>query len=380
MERNKGLGQVILQRESHLPWPDTRSAILQEHHPLNRYHPEVERGIAAHGVEKERQRLTVRGFNGRFSRVSRTAYLPAASERPAQELRFGGRHNHMGFTYRHHMISRIRARALENPQVTFTGWAALRILGLPYWVNDMPVQILAAAGGRKPRTLYQPHIVVSRCGWKCAVRADWRAEFHDLPAETQCATGGIAVSQALRDVLTQNAKWWLPDLRWLEGKLGLSSVEIRAVQLLDAVRRFLPHDALDASDVFVAGQVNRKRVVKLVELSTPLADSPIESLLRLLLRSVLPDLRPQVVLMDSSYPDLPVATADLWSPSARIAVFYDGDHHDDPQQRHIDARVDRDLRSQGIHVLRFTKWDLRDPVSIVDSVARAARLGNAAQG
>lgn len=373
------LGHVILKHENGLPWPATRADILRGSSPLLR------------SSNAGRNRLvTTRNFNDHFSQVSQRHYLPVELERSMREQELGARANAHGFAYSHHMISRIRARTMCTPKVTFIGWAALRILGLPYWTNDMPVQLVTSAGGRRPKTPHEAHFIQSQQSVEQSLedadRRRWNAEFHDLPAQTQCISATSALAQALRDVMRGDVRWWLPALGWFKDVVQLSPADIRPVQLLDATRRFLPGDILrlvsnsqlasssgtphGRTMELAKGMVNQTRLRRLVQLSNPLTDSPIETLLRLVLRTMIPDLKPQVTLMHKNMSDTPLTTADLWSESARIAIFYDGGHHDSAEQRHIDARIDRDLQSQDIRVLWFTKYDLKNPVVIVNEVMK----------
>lgn len=312
--------------------------------------------------------------------------FPSAWNDPLEAQSHGARANGFGFIYSHHMISRIRARALATPQVTFTGWAALRILGLPYWVNDMPLQVTTPHGGRTPRSAFDSFHVCENVSYALASRDHWCSEFTNLPDESECVAGGVALTRALRDVLGDRARWWLPQRTWLQDFSGLSAADLRAVQLLDATQRFLAlnpiadlrdSSTLTSEKALAAMQIDQRKLRQLLRLSLPLADSPIETLLRIVVQKILPDVKPQVELWDADtvdnpfFDEMPLTTADLWSRSAQIAIFYDGWHHASSGQRHIDVRIDRILQARGVHVLRFTSMDLRELAHIVNSVERA---------
>ena len=380
------LAHIILNDELTLPWPDTKVAILSGNHPLaelvNEKHALENRADGRGSIRL----ASYRNFKTHFSKVSRTMYLPISMERPLEAQSHGARANGFGFIYSHHMISRIRARVLATPQVTFTGWAALRILGLPYWVNDMPLQVTTPHGGRTPRSAFDSFHVCENVSYALASRDHWCSEFTNLPDESECVAGGVALTRALRDVLGDRARWWLPQRTWLQDFSGLSAADLRAVQLLDATQRFLAlnpiadlrdSSTLTSEKALAAMQIDQRKLRKLLRLSLPLADSPIETLLRIVVQKILPDVKPQVELWDADtvdnpfFDEMPLTTADLWSRSAQIAIFYDGWHHASSGQRHIDVRIDRILQARGVHVLRFTSMDLRELAHIVNSVERA---------
>lgn len=410
------LARIILREELTLPWPGKKSAILQGSHPLGgrilRWsagrgsrtrratqsgQSDRTRGITQSGrgdrsSRPDRQpthqgsdtaqpntRLSPTIFNTQFSKVARSLYLPIEHERRAQDVQHCSQVNGLGFAYKHHMISRIRARVLAKPNTQFTGWAALRILGLPYWINDMPLQVATTNRGQSPRSEYEPFLIRESFPDAISPRALWAQEFLDLPPETTCTSAEVALARALIGVLRGRTTWWIPSARWFEHYTGLTAPELRALQLLDAVQRFLKTNPLRAMSpgshpVFAPGQLNQRQVRRLFRLSARQADSPIETLLRVLIQTVLPDVRPQVPLWNATLQghavdeEIPMTTADLWSDTAKIAIFYDGKHHDSDDQRHIDAKVDRHLQTQGIRVLRFTSRDLKVPVHIINEI------------
>gem|GEM_PF-5286190 len=137
MQRNKGLGQVILQRETHLPWPDKRSAILQEDHPSTHINPRWSKGAGRRASVKEGTQAMKQG----------------GKKAPAVPRKQNGNSPLEGSTSG---FRRSRAR------LTFPSRASVRR------------KSCGSAGGRKPRTLHQPHIVASKHGWPCAVREQWR--------------------------------------------------------------------------------------------------------------------------------------------------------------------------------------------------------------
>lgn len=342
------LNRIIMAEELQLPWPCTYDNAL---------------GTAP--------RLSLREFHAEYSQVNRGLYLPKACSRPPEERDLGSRINRWGFGYEHHHISRIRARALANPATVFSAWSALRILGLPFWTNDLPVTVASRDAPHSPASCLEAQVIRTPTP-DMASRARWQPEFRDLPFATECACLEEATCQALKQVLRGHVRWWLPDPGWLMGHTGFTPEEVRGVQLLDACLRHLGLD-LPALRTLARQRIDAIRLRRLAGVASKTADSPAETILRLVLRPVLPDLRAQVDLFQDAAGEGFITTADLFSQRKRIAVFYDGGHHDDPVQRRLDATIDRKLQRLGIRPLRFTVHDLREPRLLAAEVETLAR-------
>jgi hypothetical protein len=119
------------------------------------------------------------------------------------------------------------------------------------------------------------------------------------------------------------------------------------------------------------GAVNLRRAIGLAE---PLAESPMESRLRMLLvLGGLPRPQAQVSLIDRRGRFL--GRPDLYYPERRLALEYDGGFHRDRMAE--DNRRQNRLISNGIRLLRFTAGDiLGSPDAVVPQVRAmlAARL------
>ncbi|MCH1883116.1 endonuclease domain-containing protein [Agrococcus sp. ARC_14] len=88
------------------------------------------------------------------------------------------------------------------------------------------------------------------------------------------------------------------------------------------------------------------------------AESPRESLVRLLVTGCLPEPTLQHEVFDPS--GTFVARLDLSWPRLKLGVEYDGEHHTEPEQHARDqARIGR-LRALGWHIITVTKHDLED--------------------
>jgi very-short-patch-repair endonuclease len=108
---------------------------------------------------------------------------------------------------------------------------------------------------------------------------------------------------------------------------------------------------------------------RVVELAEPLAESPMETRLRMLLvLARLPRPEAQVSLNDSNGRFL--GRVDLYYPAERLALEYDGGTHrtsliDDNRRQNL-------LLNAGYHVLRFTVADIRETSDAVVRQVRAA--------
>jgi hypothetical protein len=142
----------------------------------------------------------------------------------------------------------------------------------------------------------------------------------------------------------------------------------------------LAHDGLMAREALSAYSLehrplrNVRRVDQVLELMEPLAESPMETRLRLLLvLAGLPRPKPQHVVSDAS--DRFVARLDLAYPTEMVAVEYDGSFH--WKQRRADDRRRDALRALGWTVLVVSAEDYyRTPQEVVGKVRAAlARRG-----
>src|SRR5438477_57632 len=114
------------------------------------------------------------------------------------------------------------------------------------------------------------------------------------------------------------------------------------------------------------GVVNLRRATHLAE---PLAESPMESRLRMLLvLGGLPRPQAQVSLVDRRGRFL--ARPDLYYPDHRLALEYDGGNHRDRLVE--DNRRQNLLISAGYRLLRFTAGDIRSRPEVVEAQVRAA--------
>jgi len=152
----------------------------------------------------------------------------------------------------------------------------------------------------------------------------------------------------------------------LAGRLEI----VDAVVILDAAlhKRFVGLEQLWAWVESHAGHPGVARIRRATDLAEPATESPMETRLRLLLvLSGLPRPRVQVRLGDHS--DF-LGRADLYYPTHRLIIEYDGSTHRDSLVS--DDRRQNRLLDAGYRILRFTAFDvLAEPSHVVALVRRA---------
>ena len=109
-----------------------------------------------------------------------------------------------------------------------------------------------------------------------------------------------------------------------------------------------------------------------------------ETVLRLIVRDVLPtghrwQSQLQISTMDGTV--LPegyrgrCATPDLACPELKVALFYDGQHHDGTDQTDIDFDMFQELRDAGWEVIRINRVQLKNRAKTMKQIAGAVARG-----
>ncbi|WP_291473373.1 hypothetical protein [Corynebacterium sp.] len=165
----------------------------------------------------------------------------------------------------------------------------------------------------------------------------------------------------------------------------MTSHTVRAVQFLDA---FFQCTRLTPVEVLTAGQrcIARRTLRQIVALTDPGygAQSPMETVLRLVVRDVLPtgyrwQSPLQISMMDGAA--LPedyrgrCATPDLACPELKVALFYDGQHHDGADQTDIDVDMFQELRDADWEVIRINRVQLKNRTKTMKQIAGGWPVG-----
>lgn len=147
-------------------------------------------------------------------------------------------------------------------------------------------------------------------------------------------------------------------------------VSVRAIQLVDACRRFLglTPEAIAAAGV---GRVNNRWLASVLKASSALADSPKETEMRLLAAKVAREFGLELEEQVEFWKNGKLVTrADLAFPGTKIALYYDGIHHDDASTRLRDTSVDLYLTSIAWRPLRYGTNMLGGLIGHVEVVLR----------
>lgn len=236
---------------------------------------------------------------------------------------------------------RAAAHALAHPGTTVAGFAALALYGLPHLVDAHDVVLISSTLSVKKRgSSFEPAVVRKqlRAGetWLMECRGE----------QIQVAAPAVAVAQALQ--LIRNGQ-----CAWPVAASEEEQVFVRAVQLVDACRRFL---GLTTGEIATAskGRVNNRWLASVLKSSSALAESPQETEMRLIAMEVAKQfglkLEEQVEFWSNGKL---ITRADLAFPQVKLALYYDGRHHDEASTRLRDTSIDLYLTSITWRSLRY---------------------------
>lgn len=302
--------------------------------------------------------LTRSRINRLYTQLTRGIMLPRASPatRPDDPPVHGtdavfpfGRGDDPG-DFGHDIVSRARAHLMLNPRCVLGGWGALGAHGVPHWADSAGV------------LLHSPHRSAAGSSHSAdAVRNTGAPVFQLMPKdlvpchpdpafpEMSVVPVGVAVGQVLAAVIGRRHRWFT------SGVNGISLDEVRAVQIIDSVRQATELSAEQIVDA-CRYRLDRHRAEHRVGLSDDGAQSPQETMLRLITAGELPD----GLQWTSQVPvDLGAGASgtvlDLACEDLKLALYYDGGHHRDPAQATRDFEQFQQLRDLGWEVIRVDK-------------------------
>lgn len=272
--------------------------------------------------------------------------------------------------YRWDILTRLRCHWLLAQDCVGAGWCAAAAHGLPYWADGEPVLLLSRTLRRNPTTPGGAVFRRLRDG-QPTVNVDARFPgLHVVDAPT-------AAAQCVATILAGKKTWWTP------GVPGLPDEEVRAAQFIDAFRQCT---TLTAGDFLTGARhiVDRRRLTRLLELSDGGAQSPMETVLRLVVRDELPahcawTSQVTISLEDGGTLDGEEerhfrgrrTTPDLVCRELQVALYYDGRHHAGAEQQETDFRLYQKLKTLGWEAVRVNKELLRDREEMLDHVRHA---------
>ncbi|OHR18206.1 hypothetical protein [Corynebacterium sp. HMSC034A01] len=260
--------------------------------------------------------------------------------------------------YRVPASCRAAAHALSHPGTTLSGFGALALFGLPALVDMCDTVLINPKIGRKVlATSTRPGMVRG----SPKPQDVWRVFFNG--EVVQLATPPLATIQALKALRRGEAGW---EVETVED----DPVFVRAVQLVDAVRRFL---GVTPESLVLAGHklIDDRWLASVISSSSALADSPKETEMRLILARFAGKhgftYREQLPVRKRNRL---VTTLDAALVEPRYGFMYDGIHHWTKQQRVKDAEINIELQLLQIRPLRFATGTLRSIPAVTEALLR----------
>lgn len=302
-------------------------------------------------TRRELQRAGVTGaaLHRHFTRLEHGVYLHNTALLP--EKTSGGFTRHR----RVPALALVRAHVLHNPGHVATGFAAGTGYGMRYLVHDETLEFLVSRGAECANPA--PHLQLTRTRQLESFREDAQTPDSAFPL-LKCAAPAVTLGHMLRSLAVhdeaRDRRWQVPDLTAVRPHLSASF--IRSVQSSDAL-----HQALGS---VVPGTADNVRGVSPAVASVVLgstdvgAESPPETLLRLVVADLAPGLRTQIPVFRDNGSLL--TTVDMGWEQLRVFLFYDGEHHLARTQRDHDSEVLAALQRNGGRVFRVTAGQLKD--------------------
>lgn len=282
--------------------------------------------------------------DGIGERISRNHYLAEPALRPG-ELAFREAACHpRGTVYRAPADARAVAMALEHPRHSICGLSALAVYGLRFFADCCDTTLHGPVKRTVEATQFTPRITRSKraSGWFVFFQ-EQRLAISEPPS---------AVVEALLDIRAEQHAWPVAQIP------GFSAMEIRAIQLLDAVRR---HLGLTIAQIQVAARhrLGKRWLGRVIGHSSAQADSPKETEMRLMCARVCDELGVELVEQVPLITDGKIVTVfDLALPELKIGIMYDGAHHLQRNQRDRDSRINVESTLQGWVIIRVAAGTL----------------------
>jgi hypothetical protein len=269
----------------------------------------------------------------------------------------------------------VRAHALAHPGHIATGFAAAAEYGMTYFVEEETLEFLVSRGAGCANSA--PHLQLTRTRRLAERRARAFAPDPVFP-DLWCVEPSRALARMLQVLDGEDAdrsgRWRVPDLATVLPHLTPSY--LRQVQVSDAFHQTMSRPLPADPRVLVStGLVSADLVGAVLGATDVGAESPPETLLRLVVADLAPGLRTQIPVFRDSGALL--TTADMGWEKRRVFLFYDGAHHQLGAQRDHDSEVLAQLQRHGGQVFRITAGQLADADGVAqlrDAVAEALGL------
>ncbi|MDO5670662.1 MAG: hypothetical protein Q4G50_11770 [Corynebacterium sp.] len=301
--------------------------------------------------------LTSNADTTRLIPISAAHGINPEQARPRGLVSHDATHHPKAMQYRADARTRIVAHLWEHPTWIASHFSAAALLGITHFADSADAFVL---------TRNRLHLTEDfRLATQRQIRRpspSWTLQLgeHSLLVTPPMLT----LAHCLRATLGEEHSWHTP-----EG-LPVSGPHVRAIQVIDRFRREFGLTATDVAEG-VRGLLNARRLQQLLELSDDGADSPPETLIRLIARDCAPQYRWQSqvpVYTDGTIgepgttdPDLRLLTIlDLAAIAQRHYLYYDGEHHLERERRDQDSSITAQLTSWGWTGVRITAGILNE--------------------
>ncbi len=288
--------------------------------------------------------------------VSAGFRAPEECKIPASLAVHRARHHPRAFEF--HTFARVRAAAyaLEHPETVVTGFGALALFGLPVMADGCGV-VLAHA--RTVRRIEGDATTPTVARVRFREGEVWT--LHYLGNPIQVAAPPVAVVQALKAIQKGEESWHTEPIAG-------EPVLVRAVQLVDAARRFLGVTCADIESA-ASQRLGKRWLKKVLKASSCLADSPKETEMRLIAVGIAKrfglTLQEQVAVVKNGRI---VTRFDLALLEVRIGLMYDGSHHWTSKQRNKDSLINLEVAIEDWTPLRFSDETLGRLVGLIEEL------------
>ncbi|HIW92076.1 MAG TPA: hypothetical protein H9870_10495 [Candidatus Corynebacterium avicola] len=255
------------------------------------------------------------------------------------------------------------AHLIRHPHRIATGFGAASLYGMTYFVEEELLEFLAPPGS-SPATA-PDHVQVCPTRHHPTHVLSARSLDGDIPG-LRVAPTGTTLSHMFRQVMESggihDALRAAPDLTSLRPEL--SPKFIKCVQVSDSFHQALGRvEPGNPAALRVPGGVDARLAAKIIDLTDVGAESPPESLLRLVVSDLASGLRSQIPVFKEDGSLLTVS--DLGWEEPGVHLFYDGVHHLHRHQRDHDSKVLAALQRNGGHVIRVIAEDLNDLDAVI---------------
>lgn len=236
--------------------------------------------------------------------------------------------------------ARAIAHLKERPTAVAGQFSAAALLGIGDFADAADTALFGPYSRQVTRSVREP--TVRR---KARGLPTWT--LHLDGEELQVTPPMLTLAHCLRAVLNGEHAWRVPR------GLPHADTTIRAVQLIDRYRRefHLSEQHLAAA---LHGLIHHRTLDRLLRLSDDGADSPPETLMRLIARHATPHLQWQSQVPIHMTDGRLLTVLDQAAVVEKHYLFYDGEHHLDREQRDKDSLITAHLHAAGWTGIRVT--------------------------